>query len=197
MIIELHNYVSIVMLKLVTLLGGWLQIGRLVTDAQNIDSYNGADSIISSNFSNLHKVATQNHLLDGNKFSYLKSIISFTEYRVYCTKPYHGRTNHAKFSNTKAPSSLLFNYVTKDSSKELSNLCNVLAYMPDDTSRTRVLDCSSVKPIYNNDQRMYHGLWFCAGQIRLTISHNSLLDCDDHRNEPGYNLYGTWMFYVR
>ena len=197
MIIELHNYVSIVMLKLVTLLGGWLQIGRLVTDAQNIRSYNGANSIMSSNFSNLHKVKTQNHLLDGNKFIDLKSIINFTEYRVFCTKPYHGRINHAKFSNTKAPSSLFFDYVsTNGSSTELINLCDVLVYMADDTSRTRVLDCSSVKPTYHDDQRLYN-LWLCTGQVSMTILTNPPLECDDHINELGYNLYGTWMFYVR
>ena len=179
-------------------IGGWIRIGRLVTDAKNINLYNGANTIKSSDYSTLYKASTKNFLLSGDTFSHLKSLINFSEYRVYCTKPYHGRTNHAKFSNTNPKSVPLFKYATEKPSALPGNLCNALFYMDDDTSRTSVLDCSSLRPKQKDlSQRLYDEIWFSTGQVYLTIDNKSRLECDDHQNEPGFNPYGTWMFYVR
>ena len=155
--------------------GGWLRIGRVITNAQNIHSYRGGSSVMSTNFSDLHKVAIQNHLLDGNRFADLKSTIRFTEYRVYCTKPYHGRTNHAKFTNSNPISAELFNYATsevlKSPSTAPSMLCNTLVYMSDDTSRTRLLHpCNSLKPSSSNpSHRLYHYIWFVNANAHITV----------------------------
>lgn len=180
--------------------GGWLRIGRVITNAHNINSYRGS-SVMSANLSDLHKAATQNHLLDGNKFSDLKSRIGFTEYRVYCTKPYHGRINHAKFSNTNPISAQLFNYATDavKFSSVPSVLCNVLVYMSNDNSRTRLLyPCTLLKSSSSNPKnRLYHYIWFVNANTHITVWSNSRMDCDDYQNDPGYNNYGTWLFYVR
>ena len=152
---------------------------------------------MSSSYSDLHKAATQNFLLDGNKFVNLKSLIGFTEYRVYCTKPYHGRTNHAKFSNTNPNSLPLFNYATEASYSSPSNLCNALVYMSDDNSKSRTLSCSSLRPSSGGiNKRLYQFIWYVNGQTHITAMDKSRMNCDDY-NEPGYNNYGTWMFYVK
>ena len=151
---------------------------------------------MSSKFSDLHLAATKNFLLDGNTFSNLKSLIGFTEYRVYCHKPYHGRTNHAKFSNSNANSLPLFNYATTRSLAP-SNLCNALVYMPDDNSLAKTLACTSLKPGTGGpDKRLYYFIWYISGKTHVTAWSNSQMDCDDY-NESGYNNYGTWRFYVK
>ena len=153
--------------------------------------------MISSKFSDLHLAATKDFLLDGNTFSNLKSLIGFTEYRVFCHKPYHGRTNHAKFSSSNAYSSPLFNYATTGGSIKPSNLCNALVYMPDDNSLAKTLDCTSLKPAtVGLDQRLYHFIWYISGKTHVTAWSNSRMDCDDY-SESGYNNYGTWLFYVK
>ena len=175
-----------------------MRIGRVFTDSQNIASYSGSTAM-SSSFSDLHKAESQNFLLNGNKFVNLKSLIGFTEYRVYCTKPYHGRTNHAKFTNTNPNSLPLFNYATHESSPAPSNLCNALVYMGGDNSKTRSLSCSSLRPSSGSlNTRLYNFIWFVNAQTHLTVWSNSRMDCDDYSSSsPGYNNYGTWLFYVK
>ena len=107
-------------------LGGWLRIGRVITDKENIRSYSGY-SVLSANLSTLHKAASQNFLLDGNKFFDLEFLIGFTEYRIFCTKPYHGRTHHAKFSKTSSVS--MFNYTIGESHYRPSDLCLSLIHI--------------------------------------------------------------------
>ena len=177
-------------------LGGWLRIGRVVTNATNIGSYSG-DSIISTKFSDLRKAESQNFLLDGNKFSDLKSLIGFNEYRVFCTKPYHNRTNHAKFSNLDPNSLPLFNYATGEGSRP-SNLCNSLVFMPDDNSRIRLTSCNSYKT-FNSDEnnRLYRFIYYVSHHFHISSWSKPRLECDDGHGVPGYSLYGTWFYYVR
>ena len=178
-------------------LGGWLRIGRVFTNATNIGSYSG-DSIISTKFSDLRKAESQNFLLDGNKFSDLKSLIGFNEYRVFCTKPYHNRTNHAIFSNTNQNSLPLFNYATDKSFSRPSNLCNALVFMPDDNSRIRSRPCNSLfsytTDIYN---RLYQFIYYVPHHFHISSWSKPRLECDDKHGVSGYSLYGTWFYYVR
>ena len=153
---------------------------------------------MSSNYSNLHKAATQNFLLDGNKFANLKSLIGFSEYRVYCTKPYHGRTNHAKFSYTNPSSVPLFNYTTEASYYPPSSLCNALVYMSDDSSKTNTLPCHLLRPYPNTlNDRLYVYIWYVNSQAFLSVINNFNMLCDDYVYDSGYDNYGTWMFYVK
>ena len=180
-------------------LGGWLQIGRVVTNATNINSYS-LESVMSSNFSDLHKAESQNFLLNGRKFSDLKSLIGFTEYRVYCTKQYHGRTNNAKFTSTNPNGIQLFNYITQATSPAPSNLCNALVYMPDDNSRFRNVSCTSRKPQEGPMPSRLYDPWYVHDVLYISTTFNLLMECDDNKyagRDKGYNNYGTWMFYVR
>lgn len=94
-------------------------------------------------YSDLHKTATENFLINEQKFADLESMIGFIEYRVYRTKLYQGRVNHGKFSKQYSSP---FNYVTKKTQKILSsNQCGELVYMPDDTSKTKTLPCKSLR----------------------------------------------------
>ena len=174
-------------------LGGWLQIGRFVTSTEN----DRGPQFYSNQLSDLHKAGTSNFLLNGKKFSDLKSFIGFTEYRVYCTKPYHGRINHAKFTNATSEGRSLFNYVTERSYKEPSNICKALEYMDDDSSRTKTLPCRLLKPRYNKfiDDRLYDNIWYGNGDSYLNIV--TYLYCDDNNFESGFSKYGTWLYYVR
>ena len=150
---------------------------------------------MSANLSTLHKAASQNFLLDGNKFFDLESLIGFTEYRIFCTKPYHGRTHHAKFSNTNSVS--MFNYTIGESHYRPSDLCNGLQYMSDDTSKTRTLPCQSLRPSWRNlNRRLYDFPWYVLSKTGITVWNNFRMDCDDDFVR-GYKDYGTWLFYVK
>ena len=155
---------------------------------------------MSTHFSDLHNAATQNFLLDGKRYLDLQSIIGFTEYRVYCTKPYHGRINHAKFSNTNSSSLPLFNYTTEESySVPPPNLCNALVYMEDDNSKTRYLSCNDLRTSQSLlKYRLYKDIWFVNTETYVNVINNSQMECDDDAyTSSGFTNYGTWMFYVR
>ena len=153
---------------------------------------------MSTHFSDLHNAATQNFLLDGKRYLDLQSIIGFTEYRVYCTKPYHGRTNHAKFSNTNSYSLPLINFTAEESySTPSPNLCNALVYMEDDNSRTRTFPCNGLRTFQNPiSYRLYRNIWFFNAATYVNAI--DVPECDDYiHRDPGFKNSGTWMYYVR
>ena len=139
----------------------------------------------------------ENFLLRGDRFSDLKSLINFTEYRVYCTKPYHRRTQHAKFTTASLKIPSLFDYVTEIANKAPSNICDAIEYMPDDTSRTQTLPCTSMKPFSSGSMygRLYNNIWYGHGNSHLNVI--KALHCDDSSHDPGFDRSGTWLYYVR
>ena len=192
-------YNSVILFELTIInfsIGGWLRVGRIVTTAPSIASYSGGLSVMSTSFQDLYKSAAENYLLSGDALNNLRSIIGFSEVRVYCTKPYHGRINHAKFSTASTAEEALFNYAIKSSSIPV-DLCNALQYMPDDNSVTKVQPCSSLRPSStSNNQRLYNFIWYVSGKTHITVMSPSRMDCDDY-NDAGYNNFGTWLFHVR
>ena len=153
---------------------------------------------MSTSFQDLYKSAAENYLLSGDVLNSLRLKIGFSEIRIYCTKPYHGRINHAKFSNT---TTALFNYAVDFSSSSFPpNLCNALQYMPDDNSVTKAQPCSSLSgtPSYTN-QRLYNHIWHVVGgSSQIAVWTPLRMECDDPGdNVAEYNNFGTWLFHVR
>ena len=151
---------------------------------------------MSTSFQDLYKSAAENYLLSGDVLSSLRSIIGFSEVRVYCTKPYHGRINHAKFSTAATAGQVLFDYAVSSSSIPV-DLCNALQYMPDDSSVTKVQPCSSLRSSSTStNQRLYNFIWYVNAKTHITVMSSSRMDCDDYSN-AAYNNFGTWLFHVR
>lgn len=176
--------------------GGWLRIGRVVTTSNNIQSYKLP---LSLNVGDLNRAATANFLLSDDKFQTLKSQINFHEFRVYCTKPYHGRVNHALFTDQNTPQSkALFDYVMGAGNLP-KNLCGALNYLPNDNSLTKSLDCNNLRPSSGVlSQRLYKFIWYVNGKTHLTVGSKTSMYCDDYNSgTTGYNNYGTWYWYVR
>lgn len=165
-----------------------------MTTPEDLEPYKGGAPITSTNFTDLHRVATQNFLLSGKKFNNLKSIIDFTEYRAYCYKPSHGRTFHVKFSSTNPLSLPFFNHIT-NGTKPPTSLHNVLSFMPDDNSyaqRTheRFLETFS----YYLENNLYMYPFIRDHHTAFAVWLDYLLTCDDIIYSP---KYGTWLFYVK
>ena len=151
---------------------------------------------MSTSFQDLHKSAAENYLLSGDVLNSLRSIIGFSEIRVYCTKPYHGRINHAKFSTATTAEEALFNYA-RGSSSAPENLCNALQYMPDDNSITKLEPCSSLKPsTVPTNRRLYDFIWYAKMITYVTVMSPNRMDCDDFY-ENDNKRFGTWLFHVR
>ena len=102
-----------------------------------------------------------------------------------------------KFSNTNPSSLPLFNYITEGSPPP-SNLCNALVYMSDDNSKIRNIPCSSVRTGGRGvHEALYEYIYYVRYQAQITIYDGVEYDCDDHIQAPGYNKYGTWIYYVK
>ena len=73
--------------------------------------------------------------------------------------------------------------------------------MPDDTSKTRALDCKDLTAGGNFDisERLYSAAWKYTDKRYITTLYKEMLQCDDKKtgSDPGYDNYGTWMFFVR
>ena len=153
---------------------------------------------MSSNIGDLSKAATTNFLLNGQELQILKAQINFHEFRVFCTKPYHGRTNHASFTDQRAKSKPLFDYAMGNAGVP-SNLCGALNYLPDDSSLTKTLDCNNLKPSPRLvSKRLYSFIWYVNVKTHITVNSKTRMDCDDYNsNAVSNDDYGTWYWYVR
>uniref|UniRef100_A0A7M5V336 Fibrinogen C-terminal domain-containing protein n=1 Tax=Clytia hemisphaerica TaxID=252671 RepID=A0A7M5V336_9CNID len=175
--------------------GGWLKIGRIYLTSSNIAGYT-LSSVLSNDFNKLHTAQTQNYLLSGSTYATLRTSISFNEFRVFCFKPIHGRTNHFKFSSLTSSGSTWFNYAMGTGNTPSSS-CSALSYFSNDNSKTRIEACSKVKPGGRpTDRRLYAMITFVNGISHFSVEENRP-ECDDYKSKNPYNKYGTWLFYVR
>ena len=177
------------------ILGGWLRIGRVYLTSTNIAGYT-LQSVLSSDFTKLYMAQTQNYLLSGSKYAALRTSISFNEFRVYCYKPIHGRTNHLKFSSLTTNGVPWFNYAMGTGNAPASS-CDALTYFSNDNSVTKGQACTKVKPGSRaTDRRLYAMITFVNGLTHFSVE-ESRPECDDYTVKSPYNKYGTWLFYVR
>ena len=133
----------------------------------------------------------------GTTFVLLKQQIGFTEFRVFCTKPYHGRVQHALFNNTLNQGRKLFNYVVHDGERP-NNICDKVKFLPDDTSMlAKNYPCSEVSPRVHGptNHRLYKAI---LGKISLSLVtlETARCDCDDYFHATNERS-GTWLYYVR
>ena len=135
------------------------------------------------------------------------SLIGITEFRIFCTKKYHGRKFHV--STRKTPKGYQFrDYILGKEEKWLENpgdCSKAVKRLPGDDSY--LVEACLQHPEYvmsqalgNKESRLYDHVLYEHGNLHVQLSDNARLECDDFQPKHmmnGYNQIGQWLYYVR
>ena len=135
----------------------------------------------------LHKAAEGKFILESQNFAVLRDYTQYSEIRLFCYKPSHGRTVHIAITLDDQIYNFIqgvasdFNYCRKSYRK-----------LEDDNS---LLSNTACNEIISNGMQIWAGIegaiMYKAGQYHILLK-NSRMECDDSRNLPG-----QWTYYVR
>uniref|UniRef100_A0A7M5V0U2 Uncharacterized protein n=1 Tax=Clytia hemisphaerica TaxID=252671 RepID=A0A7M5V0U2_9CNID len=130
-----------------------------------------------------------------------------TEFRIFCTKKYHGRKFH--ISTRKTPKGYQFrDYILGKEDKWLSqpgDCSKAVKRLPGDDSY--LVEACFKHPEYvmsqalgNKESRLYDHVLYEHGNLHVQLADNARLECDDFQPKHimnGYNQIGQWLYYVR
>ena len=134
----------------------------------------------------------------GGRFAlgieYLETLFShtgFTELRLRCFKPWHGRTAHFVVSGDYLAKALFQSIVTHGS-------CDPVRFLADDNSVFGSVTCDRYKLGFNNQNVGLYYLFICDSHhnFGFQLALNSF-ECDDRVTQAGSSQAGTWQYYVR
>ena len=175
-------------------LGGWLLIGnanvRTESDAPNYTQ----SKILSKSIASLQNVTSGRVLLSETDVHSLRSIMNFSQIRVYCHKPSVGRTFHI-MTRANSTGYAVVDYVSlKTNGQPLS--CGSFTALSDDTSilsrnclKFSNYNCPSCNKLYDH---------FCfIGLKNHVIFRDNRKECDDFPQNDKTGIVGTWKYFVR
>ena len=144
----------------------------------------------------------------GELFSDFNVFLGIKQFRIFCTKKYHGRTFH--MATRVSPNGLKFrDYLVgkRDSWLEKPTDCKeAVERLPDDTSLLMEACVSSPqyvmsKSIRSKEARLYDHVLYEHGNLHVQLLENNRLECDDfepkHSLSGDYSQVGQWLYYVR
>ena len=139
--------------------------------------------------------ATKGRFLISEDVSVLQTLLKFagfTELRVRCFKPWHGRTFHGIFKGE----SLMKKMFQLESTSGLcsSNGNKEIRMMADDNSLFRESTCENLHIGYGTNPPFYRFMLFVFATAHVSLYN---MECDDWTNNDGFTTSGDWQFYVR
>ena len=161
-----------------------------IDDSTNVNeldfSYNGELEDIS-------KSTTGNFLLKPSLYKALIHSIGMTELRIFCYKPWHGRTMDAVF-NLK--DEIVVEGIIGVTSRD-TNFCSPrkVRFLPDDTSLISGVPCEQQK-LTKRATSLYDHFYYVS-YLHHLILRSSRQECDDYELNNNFNSKGDWRFYVR
>ncbi|XP_066922021.1 uncharacterized protein [Clytia hemisphaerica] len=187
--------------------GGWMLIGNITTTHEKEVASRTYKNARTFNLNVLGKLHQGQHVLDGSLFNYLHSKQGITEFRIFCTKKYHGRKFH--ISTRKTPKGYQFrDYILGKEDKWLSqpgDCSKAVKRLPGDDSY--LVEACFKHPEYvmsqalgNKESRLYDHVLYEHGNLHVQLADNARLECDDFQPKHimnGYNQIGQWLYYVR
>eukprot|EP00111_Clytia_hemisphaerica_P019709 TCONS_00058171-protein len=164
--------------------GGWLAIGKIVFDDVSLQSYLGNEVINKpGKISQLQNVQSGQFLLETTALSTLQQYIGFTEFRIKCFKPGHGRTLSVVLSGIQ-----IMSYLLDPLNTVYTGHCGASRFLPDDSSVIGATNCQHTKTGYVGHTEIY-SLPFYIAYHDVWLYH---FRCDDYSG-----TLGTWEFYLR
>lgn len=168
----------------------------------NITSDSGtsqSSSDRSTDFNGLEGIAEgENKLLESDELGILYETQEVKEIRIYCSKPWHGRTIHLVLSKESEKGPEVFDYLGNQGDS-ISGFCpKPFRLLPDDNSYISALKCN----VYGTGDftpgvRLYDHWMFVGGTYHIMPGHGNRYECDDFIPQPGYTPIGVWNYYVR
>ena len=169
------------------LLGGWILIANVsFTDPSLAQSIFHNTMVLGSKISEIGDISSGNKALRNDQMMQLYRFTDFTEIRLFCHKPWHGRTVHVILNIVQA---YLFGNIDVD-------YCGKTRYLADDTSLIKTRLCSHIK-CARKCSNIYDHLFYVGGSYHVHFSSKNRFECDDHSKISGFQNTGTWFFYVR
>ncbi|XP_057308930.1 uncharacterized protein LOC130647183 [Hydractinia symbiolongicarpus] len=177
--------------------GGWTRIGNVVKN-NSIPESSVLGSAISRDIVSLSK--TNQFLLTPSGFKELRDIITFTQFRVYCHKPSHGRTIHIVTVNNSSGHNVLDYLSGLNDTRPAS--CGSYVRVNDDTSILASTCENWESGLWSNDGRnpaslLYDHLFFTLFGGHINLIPSGRLECDDFYKDNGFSTTGQWQFFVR
>ena len=175
--------------------GGWLLISNLTVDdaSKAVEMY---DTIVDKGkgigkISALAEATGGRFVLSKLFIGTLFSYTGFTELRIRCFKPWHGRTAHFVLSGEPLANALFRSTVTHGS-------CAPIRFLPGDDSNFSRVTCDRIRLGFNNQNVEIYYLLICdrLHEFVFQLQRNHF-DCDDSVVQSGSTLAGSWQYYVR
>ena len=150
--------------------------------------------------SELSEVATGRYALSGEKFAQLKSFINFTKVRIFCRKPYTGRTLHAVFEDDITLKNLV------QENKQTPDYCQSrIRYLSDDNSNIKNIPCDKIISGDNPlNIRLYDHFFYVNYESHVIITRKNRFECEDYigldnypSSDPNFSPIGVWYFYLK
>ena len=132
-------------------------------------------------------------LLNSALIGTLAEYTGFKELRVRCFKPWHGRTVDIVMKGD-----FLMKMLTQFTPK--NGLCgdNEISFLPDDTSNLSSGNCAHLRSGFSMEHvGVYDHLLFKIHEQHLHLFGSRRMECDDQYIDAGFNINGSWTYYVR
>ena len=134
----------------------------------------------------LNTVSTGKYLLKRSSFEELRTHTQYTEIRLKCHKPSHGRTVDLAITLD----TLVYNFIRGQGS--VFNYCGrTFKKLDDDTSNMLRNPCSSLYSSTTYGTGIETAIIYVSSRYHILLS-GSRIECDDYVTSPG-----LWAYYVR
>ena len=166
---------------------------KIENNSKAIEIYN-AVKLQSQKIKDIPKTIQGNFLLKPELLGTLQGYMhGFKELRVFCTKPWHGRTLDIVI-NLEDPSMAKLasgggNIAHEDRVDQCSGRSRFLS---DDSSLMSTKSCSQILTYEN-----YHANVVYVTHYYHVIIKENRIECDDKYSNGGFDSRGRWFFYVR
>ncbi|XP_066929606.1 uncharacterized protein [Clytia hemisphaerica] len=171
--------------------GGWLQITNIkFDDANKIDSIYTNHIAQPSPITDLQNAPNSQFMLDPLALQRLFNDEGYSELRIKCYKPWHGRTLDVVLYGEK-----IHKYVNSEA--WTVGGCDAVRFLPGDNSSMFLSPCADYR-IGSGEYLFYQFPFWVFADNHVTISKPlARYECDDYKNWNGYSPIGNWQFYIR
>ena len=159
--------------------------------------------IQSDDYSRLSNVVGGRYLLSTNGINQLSTAYNFTQIRIRCSKPYHGRTLDI-VTTTTSKGTFARDWLLRRRSEYLKPpSCGSYERLPQDTSylggHCEDWEDSAKDGVWNYNHLYYYPMEAFDGNVWHEVS---LLGdrydwCDDDDDHPHYSNVGKWSYFIR
>ncbi|XP_066911683.1 uncharacterized protein [Clytia hemisphaerica] len=176
--------------------GGWMMIANVTVENEE-DRFNKfIEKVRNDDLNALKNVTYGGFALSEPTVRTIRN--TFTEIRMKCHKPSHGRTIDVVFNNTQIIDSVLLNSVSNEEKQPCQNTDYYL--LPTDNSILGQHSCVVTGTRYDIvTAKLYNHGYFRYSLGHLHIHEPNRMDCDDFplgSNQPR-DFTGNWQYFLR